>query len=80
MTPSLTSIEAVVAARETSRKSCDFKAVDAIRDDLKAQYAQPECVMTLGHTTARRELREVKICQSLRSEVAIDTAAPAKQR
>ena len=31
---------AVVAARETSRKSCDFKAADAIRHDLKAQYVQ----------------------------------------
>ena len=44
MTLSLTSIKTVVAARETSRKSCDFKAADAIRDELKAQYAQQEYV------------------------------------
>ena len=40
VTLSLTSIEAVVAARETSRKSRDFKAAEAIRDDLKAKYVQ----------------------------------------
>ena len=44
VTLSLASVEAVVAARESSRKSCDFKAADAIRDDLKAQCAQPEYV------------------------------------
>ena len=44
VTLSLTSIKALVAARETSRKSSDFKAADAIRDDLKAQYAQQEYV------------------------------------
>ena len=36
VTLSLTSIEAHVAARETSRKSRDFKVADAIRDDLNA--------------------------------------------
>ena len=41
---SLTSIEAVVVSHETSRKSFDFKASDAIRDELKAQYAQQEYV------------------------------------
>ena len=41
---SLTSIKAVVAARETSGKSRDFKAADAIQDDLKAQSAQQEDV------------------------------------
>ena len=44
MTLSLTPIKAVVAARETSQKSCVFKAADAVRDELKAQYAQQEHV------------------------------------
>ena len=44
MSLSLTSIDAVVAAHETSRNSCDFKAADVVRDHLKAQYAQQEYV------------------------------------
>lgn len=36
VTLSLTSIEALVAAREKARESRDFKAADAIRDDLKS--------------------------------------------
>ena len=42
VTLTLTSFEAVVAAHETSQESCDFKEAGAMRDNLKAQFAQRE--------------------------------------
>ena len=72
----LTSIEAVVAAPETSRKSCDFKAADAIRY-VKAQHAQQEYVQQapiaecfFGHILARQELQEVNVWEPLRPTIA----------
>ena len=60
VTLSLASIKAVVAARETSRNSRDFTAADAIRVDMKAQYAQQEYV----HTHSLRSDSRPRTCKA----------------
>ena len=74
VTLSLTSIKAVVAARENSRKSRDFKAVDARFEGTVCsaivRATSTHCEVSLCHILARQELQEVKVRESLRPTIA----------